>query len=206
MIAFYHEKGIDRLKLGCTLPNRANICLHKSTDANFYPMTEGYKDFLEKIEKMFLVVHQSFLHEKLLLMKLFFENQQNFASLLLGLTLANYTHTRCVKPRLTGHYTRWDLDSEIGGFTPGQNKIRGFENVVISCFLRTRPECKIENFFTTGRQKKIDCFRVNGFCSHCNTVFEAMGCFYHFCPVNSCVQLSLKKTFSVQARRDSWMH
>ena len=32
MIEFYHNKGIDLLKLGCTLPNLANICLHKPTD------------------------------------------------------------------------------------------------------------------------------------------------------------------------------
>ena len=52
----------------------------------------------------------------------------------------------------------------------------------MSYFQRTRPEGKIGSFFRTGRQKKIDCFSVDGFCSHCNTVFEAMGCFYHFCP------------------------
>ena len=33
MIEFYHNKGIDMLKLGCTLPSLANICLHKSTDS-----------------------------------------------------------------------------------------------------------------------------------------------------------------------------
>ena len=37
MLAFYHKKGIDMLKLGCTVPNLANICLHKSTSAKFYP-------------------------------------------------------------------------------------------------------------------------------------------------------------------------
>ena len=35
---------------------------------------------------------------------------------------------------------------------------------------------------TTGRQKKIDCFSVDGTCYHCYTVFEAMGCYYHYCP------------------------
>ena len=54
--------------------------------------------------------------------------------------------------------------------------------MVMYYFQRTRPECEIESFFTTGRQKKIDCFSVDGFCSRCNTVIEAMGCFYHFCP------------------------
>ena len=48
MIAFLHEKDIVMLKLGCTLPNLANICLQKFTDANFYPFTEGDKDLLEK--------------------------------------------------------------------------------------------------------------------------------------------------------------
>ena len=40
MTEFYHNKGIDMLKLGCTLPNLANVCLHKSTDSKFYPFTE----------------------------------------------------------------------------------------------------------------------------------------------------------------------
>ena len=49
MLVFYHDKDIDMLKLGCTLPNLANICLHKSTDAKFYPFTEGDKGLLEKL-------------------------------------------------------------------------------------------------------------------------------------------------------------
>ena len=48
IIAFYHDKSIGMLKLGCTLPNLANICLHKSTKEKFYPFTQGDKDLLEK--------------------------------------------------------------------------------------------------------------------------------------------------------------
>ena len=48
-IAFYHDKDIDMLKLGSTLPNLANICLYKSTDAKIYQFTERDKDLLEKI-------------------------------------------------------------------------------------------------------------------------------------------------------------
>ena len=51
MIDFYHDKDFDMLKLGCTLPNLANICLHKYTDAKFYPFTEGDKNLLEKIRE-----------------------------------------------------------------------------------------------------------------------------------------------------------
>ena len=49
MLSFYNKKGIDMLKLGCTLPNLANICLHKSSSAKFYPFTESDKDLLQKI-------------------------------------------------------------------------------------------------------------------------------------------------------------
>ena len=51
MIEFYHNMGIDILKLGCTVPNLTNICLHKSTDSKFYPFTESNKDLLEKIRE-----------------------------------------------------------------------------------------------------------------------------------------------------------
>ena len=54
--------------------------------------------------------------------------------------------------------------------------------MVLSYFQQSRSDCKIESNATTGRQKKIDCFSVDGFCNHCNTVFEAMGCYFHCCP------------------------
>ena len=51
LIEFNHNKSTDTLKLGCTLPILANICLHKSTGSNFYPITESDKDLLEKIRE-----------------------------------------------------------------------------------------------------------------------------------------------------------
>ena len=54
--------------------------------------------------------------------------------------------------------------------------------MVMSYFQRIGPECENESFFTTGGRKKTDCFSVVGFWSLWNIVFEAMGCFYHFCP------------------------
>ena len=51
MIAFYNNKDIHMLKLGSTLANLANICLHKSIDAKFYHFTEGDEDLKEKIRE-----------------------------------------------------------------------------------------------------------------------------------------------------------
>ena len=43
-------------------------------------------------------------------------------------------------------------------------------------------KCKIESYYTTGKQKKVDCFSVDGFCAHFNTVFEDIGCYFQFGP------------------------
>ena len=51
MLVSYHKKGIDKWKLACTLPNLANICLHKSTSAKFYPFTETNKEMLQKFRE-----------------------------------------------------------------------------------------------------------------------------------------------------------
>ena len=40
---------------------------------------------------------------------------------------------------------------------------------------------KLKAFLQQADKKKIDCLCVDGFCFHCNTVFEGMDGFYHFC-------------------------
>ena len=81
MIAFCHGKGIDMLKLGCTLPNLANIYPHTSADAKFYPFTEGDKDLLKKIRESVFGGRSINLLEKQLLMELLFENQHFYGNL-----------------------------------------------------------------------------------------------------------------------------
>ena len=65
MIEFYHNKGIDMLELGCTLPNLAKTCLHKSTDSKFLPFTELDKICWKRYEKVCLAVLLLSLHVKL---------------------------------------------------------------------------------------------------------------------------------------------
>ena len=120
-----------------------------------------------------MVVHLSFLHAKQLLMKLLSDNLQTYANLLLGLMPGNYIPTRCLnqcRPVFirVGVSIEERVDSHLDKTRPA------------AYLQRTTPKCEIENFFTTGRQKKFDCFSADGFCSHCNTVFEAMSCL--FCP------------------------
>ena len=106
----------------------------------------------------------------------------NLCKSIVGIDASQLYHYSMCQPMPTGLNTRSDFDSDTAIFIPRQNKTRSFENMVMSYFQRTWPECEIEIFFTTGRQKKIDFFSVDEFCSHCNTVFEVVGCIYHFCP------------------------
>ena len=92
-----------------------------------------------------------------------------------------YPYSMC-QPMPTGLYTRWEYDSETKRFTARQNESRSFEDMVLSYFQQSRPDCKIESNVTSGRQKKIACFSDDGICYPCNTVFEALGCSYHYCP------------------------
>ena len=50
----------------------------------------------------------------------------------------------------------------------------------MSFYQELRPECKIECFYITRKQKKMECVHVDGCCDHCETVFEAMVCHYQF--------------------------
>ena len=210
MIDFYHNKGIDMLKLGCALPNLANICLHKSTDSKFYPFTESDKDLLEKIQEDMVGGHSIVSTRKAVVDETFIRKSSNLGKSIVGIDASQlYPYSMC-QPMTTGLYTRWKYDSETKRFTARQNKSRSFENMVLSYFQQRRPDCKIESNATTGRQKKIDCFSVDGICYHCNTVSEAMGCYYHYCPcqearpslTDSDIESGIKKRQQDEMRRD----
>ena len=184
MLNFHHKKGkgIDMLKLGCTLPNLANICLHKSTSAKFYPFTESDKDLLQKIREDMVGGPSIVFTRKAVVDETFIRKSENICKSIVDIDASQlYPYSMC-QPMPTGLYTRWEYDTESNRFKPQQNKSRNFENMVTSYFQRQRPDCKIESFYTTETQNKSDCFKVDGFCGHCNTVFEDMGCFYHYCP------------------------
>ena len=112
----------------------------------------------------------------------FIRKSSNLCKSIVGIDASQlYPYSMC-QPMPTGLYTRWEYDSDTNRFTARRNKSRSFENMVLSYFQQSQPKCKIESNVTTGRQKKIDCFNVDGNCHHCNTDFEAMGCYYHHCP------------------------
>ena len=181
MMEFYHNKGIDMLKLGFTLPNLANICLHKSTNSKFYPFVEADKDLHDKIREDMTGGPSIVFTRKAIVDQTYIRNTENICKTIVGIDASQlYPFSMC-QEMPTGLYTRWEFYSDSQKFKARQNKSRKFENMVMSYLQSQRPNCTIESYYTTGTQKKIDCFNVDGFCAHCKTIFEAIGCYFHFC-------------------------
>ena len=101
----------------------------------------------------------------------------------------------------TGPYTKWEL-KEDNRFHPNKLRRSHFEELVLEFLQSKRPECSIQTQFN-AKQKKLGRFAVDGFCSHCSTVFEAMGCFYHFCHCQEKRRLLLEDIEKGVKRRQS---
>ena len=111
----------------------------------------------------------------------FIGNSEDIGKSIVGIDVSQlYPFSMC-QEMPTGLYTRWELDSESQKFKPRQNKSWKFENMVMLYLQFQRPNRTIESYYTTGTQKRIDCFNVDGFCAHFKTIYEAMGCYVHFC-------------------------
>ena len=87
-------------------------------------------------------------------MKSLFENQKNLCKSIVGIDASQlYPYSMC-QDMPTGLYTRWDYNKETQKFKARQNRVRTFENMVMSYFQATRTQCKIESYYTTGKQKQ----------------------------------------------------
>ena len=132
MIAFDNDKDIDMLKLGCTLQNLANLCIHKSTDAKCYPFTDGDKDLVEKIREDVAGGPSIVFTRKSVVDDTFIRKSTNICKSFVGIDASQlYPYSMC-QAMPTDLYLRWDFDSETSTLTPRQNKTRSFENMVLS--------------------------------------------------------------------------
>ena len=110
------------LRFGCILPNLANICSHKSTDAKFYPITEGDKELLDRFREdvvggpSILSTRKTFVDETSI------RKSTNICEAIVGIDTSQLFPNSMCKPMPTGIYWRWDLDSETGRLMIRQNK------------------------------------------------------------------------------------
>ena len=121
LIQFYDNKGIDMLKLRGTLPNLANICLHKSTNYKFYPFCESDKDLCEKIREEMAGGPSIVFTRKAVVDKTYIRNSSNVCKSIVGIDASQlYPFSMC-QDMPTGLYTRWEFDTEMQKFKARHN-------------------------------------------------------------------------------------
>ena len=169
------------LKFGCTLPNLANICLHSSTNAIFYPFTETHYDLLSKVGEDVIGGPSIVPTRKVFVEKTHSRKSTDGCKTIVGINARRLSASSVCQPVPTGLDTRYEFNADLHRLKERPDKCRSFEKLVMSCSQRMRPDCRIESFHTTRIQRKIDCFNGDGLYSHCNTEFEGMGCFHHYC-------------------------
>ena len=203
MIAFYHDKDIDMLKLGCTLPNLANICLHKSTDAKFYPFTEGDKDRLEKNREDVVGGPSIVFTRKAVVDETFIRKSPNICKSMLGLTLANFIPTRCVNPCLPvfiriGIWTQKRVDSHLDKTGPVALKIW-------SCFIFNEQDLivKLRASTVQADRRKMTSLALMGFVPIPILCLKQWVVFITFVPVKSSTHLSVKKISNVAVGKEN---
>ena len=149
-----------------------------------------------------MVIHQSFLHAKQLLMKLWYGSLQTYANLLLGLMPANFIPTRCVNPCRpvfirVGISIQKRVDSHLNKTRPAALKIWSTN--------KTRMwDWKLLYNRQTEENWLLQCWWV--FVLIETLCLKPWVAFTTSVAANSCVPLSLKRIFNVVARRESSMH
>ena len=88
---------MEILKLGCILPNLANICLHNSTDYKFFPLFLSDSDLFEKKTGRYDRWSLNYFLGKQLQTKRLFENQTIYVNQTLISMLVNSILILCVR-------------------------------------------------------------------------------------------------------------
>ena len=96
----------------------------------------------------------------------FFRDLTNLCKTVVGIDASQLYPFSLCQAIPTVMYTRCQLHSESGKLKPRRNKTRRFENTVMLNLDLVRPQCKVESFYTTGTQKKLMFYSVDGFCGH----------------------------------------
>ena len=102
------------LKLGCTLPHLANICLNKSTNHKLYPFFEGDKDLCKKVREDMIGGPSIVFRRKAVVDQNFNRNSSNVCMTIVGTDDSKLYPFSICQEMPTRLYTRWEYDSETG--------------------------------------------------------------------------------------------
>ena len=139
-------------------------------------------------------------------MKLLFENQQTYVNLLLGLTLANYTPTRCINPCRpafirVGSSIQIRIDLRLAKTRSAALKIW-----LCPVFNEQDQNVKLKASLKQADRRKLTALVLMGFVLIAALCLKPWVAFTTFVPAKKYVHLSLKRISNAVARRESSMH
>ena len=116
-------------------------------------------------------------------MKILSGIQEMFVNPLLALAHVSRILILCVSSSQQDYTRDGDLTQNLKGFNLNKTNLETLRTWLSHISKHKDPTATVRlSLDTTGTQKETDCFKADGFCAHSNTVFEAMGCLYHYCP------------------------
>ena len=129
---FYHNNGIDMLKLGCKLPNLANTSLHRSANNKFYAFVEA-NEYLHDIIREDTTGGPSIVFtRKAVEDQIKIRNSENISKSIVVIDARQLYPFSLCQEMPTGFYTRWELGSDLQKFKTRQNRSRKWEYKVMS--------------------------------------------------------------------------
>ena len=117
------------LKLGCTLPNPANMCLLKPINHKIYSSFEGDKEICERNTEDVAGGLSKVFTRKAVGNQTYIRNSPNVCKIIAGIDGSQIYPFLMCQEMLTGLYTRWQFDSETDWFEARNNRTR---NILVS--------------------------------------------------------------------------
>ena len=155
MMEFYHNKGIDMLKLECTLPNLANICLHKSKNLKYFPFVESDQDLHDKIREDMTGGPSIVFTRKAVVDQTYIRNSENIGKSIVGIDACQlYPFSMC-QEMPTGLYTRWELDTNSQKLKARTNKSRTFVKWSRLICSQNAQNAKLKAIIQPGNRKRL---------------------------------------------------
>ena len=196
---------ISMIKLGCTLPNLANICLDKSTDAKFYSFTEGDKDLLEKLGEVvggpsIVFTRRAIVNES------FIRKSTNLCKSIVGIGASQlYPYSMC-QPMPTG-FIRVGISIVIQiDLYLDKTGLAALKIWSFLIFNEQDQNVKLKPSLQQADRRKLTASVLMGFVLIATLRLKPWVAFTTSIPAKSGVLLSLKRICIVVARRESSMH
>ena len=163
MMQFYHQKGIDVLKLGFTLPNSANCIFHSSTSLKSFPFNQEDKNFDDYIREWLTGCPSINSTRYVKVGSSRIKNSFSMCKTKVGIDTSRLYPFSIKKYMPTGVYTKWELRENTGLFHH-RSKKNYLDCIVLKYFQKQKPHCFLQTQFNQKSQKRISVYLVDGVC------------------------------------------